>query len=382
MRVAVLTNILSPYRIALFNAVARRLEGELSVVCAAETEPLRLWEQQPVETLFRLYVLPGVHRAWMLEEWHLHVNWGLGRLLRRFKPDVLVVGGYDQPLYWHGLFFARRRRIPVALWYESWEGSAQKQHGIVFALKRAFVRRTTVGIAFGSRAAAWLRHIHGGEFPIALSLNTVDMEFFQCHAERFRKAPEFAARRALYPELLLLAVGSLIPRKNVSLLLEALHQLADPDVGLLVVGTGPQEEELRWLSQRFGLEGRVFFEGFRQQWELPQYYALADVLVLPSLREVWGLVVNEALASGLYVLCSTAVGAAYDLIRPGWNGELFPPTEAGELAQRLQRLKTRLPELRARRAAISAQACQEFGIERAAEGFLEGIYEAWRRARQ
>jgi glycosyltransferase involved in cell wall biosynthesis len=217
---------------------------------------------------------------------------------------------------------------------------------------------------------------------VVLSLNTVDMEFFRHHAERFRRSPEFLAQRALYPELLLLSVGSLIPRKNVRLLLEALHRLSDPTVGLLVVGTGPQEKELRGLCRQLGLEGRVVFAGFRQQWELPQYYGLADVLVLPSLREVWGLVVNEALATGLYVLCSTAVGAAYDLVRPGWNGELFAPTAMEELVELLSCLRTRLPELRARREAISAHACREFSIERAAEGFLEGIHEAWRRARR
>ncbi len=380
MHVVLLTNILSPYRVPLFNALAQRLEGGLSVICAARSEPLRLWKQEPEHVLFRWHVLPGLHWEWALREWHVHLNWGLGWWLRRLRPEVLVLGGYDQPLYWHGLFYARRRRIPTVLLYESWEGSAHWRRGVGFALKRAFVRRTTVGVAFGSRAAEWLRRIHGGEFPVVRSLNTVDMEFFQQRAQQFRQSPHYAERRAQYPPLLLLMVGSLIPRKNARVLLEALARLSDPDIGLVLVGAGPQEEELRQLCWRLGLHDRVAFEGFRQQEELPQYYALADVLVVPSLEEVWGLVVNEALATGLYVLCSTAVGAAYDLIRPGWNGELFPPTDADALADLLRALKRRLPELQNRRDAISAHACHEYTIERAAEALWEGIVQAYQRA--
>lgn len=373
MRVAVLTNIASPYRIPLFNAVAERIEGELYVICAAETEPWRLWQQQAQEYHFRISVLPGLHWVWQQREWFPHLNWGLGRLLRRLQPAVLVIGGYEQPIYWRGLLYARRHRIPVVLWYESWRGSARTRGGPVFAVKRFFVRQTTVGLALGTPAATWLREIHGGDYPIVVGLNTVDMDFFRREVFLARSDAEFQARRAQYPPLLLLYVGSFIPRKNVALLLKALRELGVPDVGLLLVGTGPQEAELRQLCRSYGLEGRVFFEGFRQQWELPYYYALADALVLPSVLEVWGLVVNEALASGLFVVASTAVGAAYDLIQPGWNGQVFEPTDLLGLVRILQWVREHREELRERRSAVSERACREFGIGQAADRFVTAL---------
>ncbi|MCS6966017.1 MAG: glycosyltransferase family 4 protein [Candidatus Kapabacteria bacterium] len=373
MRVAILTNIESPYRTPLFNAVADRLGGELLVVCAGEREPLRFWQHQAVQRRFYVRVLPGLHFSWLRWEWSLHLNWGLGKTLRSFDPEVLVIGGYDQPLYWQGLWYARRRRIPTVLWYESWQESARARRGPVFALKNFFVRYTTLGLAFGTLAAAWLRQIHGGSYPIVITLNTVDMDFFRKQAWVFRQSPEFALWRATYPSLLLLYVGSFARRKNPVVVLEALRLLQNPEIGLLLIGAGPQETELRVLTREYGLENAVFFEGYRQQWELPRFYALADVLLLPSLREVWGLVVNEALAAGLYVLCSTKVAAGHDMIQPGWNGDLFEPTDVEQLAHLLQRVRNNLAALRERRGAISEHACREFSIERAAERFVEGI---------
>ena len=106
---------------------------------------------------------------------------------------------------------------------------------------------------------------------------------------------------------------------------------------------------------------------------LPKYYALADVLILPSFEEVWGLVVNEALAGGLYVLCSNRAGAAYDVIQEGWNGVLFDPHDVDRLATLIQQTKKQIGGIRARREAISEHACREFSIERSAKAFLDTI---------
>jgi glycosyltransferase involved in cell wall biosynthesis len=84
-------------------------------------------------------------------------------------------------------------------------------------------------------------------------------------------------------------------------------------------------------------------------------------------------VVNEALASGLYVLCSDRAGAAYDLIKEGWNGILFDPHSIEELVILIQKTKEQIEDIRARREAISEHACNEFGIERSAKAFSNAV---------
>ena len=100
---------------------------------------------------------------------------------------------------------------------------------------------------------------------------------------------------------------------------------------------------------------------------------LADVLILPSFKEVWGLVVNEALASGIYVLCSNYAGAAYDLIKEGWDGIRFNPHSIEELITLIRKAKEQIEDIRARRQAISEHACQEFSIECSAKAFSDAV---------
>ena len=172
---------------------------------------------------------------------------------------------------------------------------------------------------------------------------------------------------------MLLHVGQLIKRKGVLQVLKALEYLQDnKEIGLLIVGSGPQESSLRDFCKEKKLNN-VFFEGFHQQDELPKYYALVDLFVLSSFEEVWGLVVNEALASGLYVLSSKHAGASYDLIKEGWNGEIFDPDNIEEIVGLIKWIKENIKDIRKRRDDISKYACREFSIERTAREFIKII---------
>ena len=103
---------------------------------------------------------------------------------------------------------------------------------------------------------------------------------------------------------------------------------------LAMVGSGELEGELRGLAQALGLAG-VTFPGFVNQSGLPAVYAAADVFVLPSENEPWGLAVNEAMCAGLPIVTTAAVGCAADLVRPGVNGAVIAPGDVGALAAAL-----------------------------------------------
>lgn len=372
LRVLVVTNILSPYRIPLFNALAERGELEIKVVLLAETEANREWRVKNPPAQFDWHVLPGMHRFLAARELHVHLNWGLRRVIKRFRPDVVITSGYDNLAYWMALFYAKALHKPLILWFESSLLSARYKEGIVFRAKRYFVRQAAAYVAFGTKASECLVALGADPAKVSIGFNTVDMKWFRKKAMETRQQSSLVVERSKYPPFMLLYVGQLIERKNVKFLLEALKRLRDPDLGLFVVGSGPLNQELMSFCHVHQIPN-VYFEGFKQQNELPLYYALADVLVLPSIREVWGLVVNEALASGLYVLCSNRAGAAYDLIKEGWNGRTFDPYNVDELAELIWETKKNVEEIRARREVISAHACREYSIERLAQAFLDAI---------
>jgi glycosyltransferase involved in cell wall biosynthesis len=198
------------------------------------------------------------------------------------------------------------------------------------------------------------------------------MEYFSSRVEEYRNKDAFKRERKQYPKYLLLHVGQLIKRKGVLQVLKALECIKDSEIGLLIVGSGQEENSLMDFCREKKLNN-IFFEGFHQQDELVKYYALSDIFILSSFEEVWGLVVNEALASGLYVLSSKYAGASYDLIKEGWNGEIFDPDNLEEIVDLIKWTKENIKGIRKRRDDISKYACREFSIERSADDFIRVI---------
>lgn len=373
LRVASITNILSPYRVPLFARLASEPGVQLHVFLLAVTESNRRWALQPSGGAgFGVTLVPGVHGFWAERDLPIHLNWGLLGRLREFDPHVVMVSGYDAPAYWLAAWWARRRGRKVILWNGTTPLSVRSDSSVLGWVKRRVVTWADAAVTYGSQASEYVVRLGVPRERVFTSVNTVDMDALKRDVASIRQSAPFQRMRAQYPDLLLLFSGQLIERKGITTLLQALEILRDPEIGLLVVGSGPLESSLRRATS----EGRIpniFFEGFHQPRELARYYALADALVLPSLREVWGLVVNEALASGLFVLCSDRAGAAYDLISAGWNGELFDPQDAVALAERIKLLKEQLPGIRAKRESIASHACAEFGIEKATQAFLRAI---------
>lgn len=373
-KVTIVTNIISPYRIPLFNWLSKEEGLHLEVIALSETEANREWRAKKEKIEFDYHVLRGFHGFIWSRELPIHVNWGLWKALRRYKPDVVITSGYDALAYWEAFFYCKIFRKQYILWNGTTMLSTGKTTGPIGWMKRRIVNGADRYVTYGTKAAEYLTQLGAPRGRIHVGINTVDMEFYRDRSMGIRAGESFSQERLEYPRFLMLYVGQLISRKGIDQLLRALGRLDDPDVGLLVVGSGPQEKELREFCQSHALKN-VYFEGFHQPDDLPRYYALADVFVLPSLKEVWGLVVNEALASGLYVLCSNQAGAAYDLIKEGWNGALFDPRNVEELAMLIQQTKVRIEEIRARREAISEHACREFSIDRSAKAFLDAIEE-------
>jgi glycogen(starch) synthase len=138
----------------------------------------------------------------------------------------------------------------------------------------------------------------------------------------------------------LLAVGRLVADKNLARLLVALRRtgLSSGEVELEVCGDGPERGALQASARRLGVSVR--FRGWVPAGELPAVYADADALVLVSTYEPFGVVVREAVAAGLPLVCSCAAGAAGDLAVDGRNALLVEPTDTDEIAAALRRLVT------------------------------------------
>jgi glycosyltransferase involved in cell wall biosynthesis len=259
-----------------------------------------------------------------------------------------------------------------------WSGSTINEPSLLrkisLPLVKFIIRHSDAFIAYGTRAKEYLEYLGASSEKVFIAYNTVDTDFFMQRCSQL-KAPksELKDKIGIKNKKVVLYVGQLIERKNVKTLIEAYSKLKDKlDVALLIVGDGIQKNELKNLCIEDNIND-VFFVGFKQREELPQYYAMSDLFVLPSLQEVWGLVLNEAMASGLPVITTNKVGASVDLIKDGENGYVV---ESGNTEQLYEVTKKILsdPELEERMGEKSKRIIEKrFTYENMVDGLRSAL---------
>ncbi len=363
---AIVHNIPSPYRLPLFASLARAPGIELRVIFQARRAAERGTWQPPGDLPFEAdWVAQGTYGR-------LRSASGVVRALRRFRPEVIVLGGYDSVASLAALTYGRLRRIPVVLWSGSTEGERATRRRLKEPLKRRIVAACQAYVAYGTRARAYLERYGAKSDRIAIAPNTVDVAFFRQAAagldqgsERERLGLDRDARIALF-------AGQLIDRKDPIALLAALHRLRleGIEATALFVGDGPMREGLVRTAELAGVP-IAMHRGVAPE-AMPGYYVASDLLVLPSKEEVWGLVANEAMACRRPVVISDACGAAADLVEDGVSGFVVEQGDAGGLARAVRALITD-EELRRRMGRTADARMDAFTIEGEASGILRAV---------
>lgn len=261
--------------------------------------------------------------------------------------DALWVHGYATVNAIHGLLAARALGIPVLLRAESWLGDRGRS-GAKLALKRGLFhllkRSVDAVLPIGTLNAEYWRHYFGDAVPQFPMPYAVDNAYF---AQRAREAQpnraQLQAELGLDPSRpVILFASKLQPRKNCDHLIAAYARLApapsaEPRPHLVIVGDGDQRPALERQAAATGLS-TIRFCGFRNQSQLPRFFDLATVFVLPSRHEPWGLIVNEVMNAARPAIVSSDAGCAPDLIADGVNGCIFPPGNIDALTAALRRV--------------------------------------------
>ncbi len=324
-KLAVITEIISPYRVPVFNQLAQSLGEKFKVFFMSDTCPGRQWEIPYSKIKFDYEVLKGFDLSRSNGRPNpTYLNPGVGLALKKFSPSFSVIGGYHHVTSYLVLKYAKLHSTRLFLWCESTLYDKHSNNPLVERLKRMFIRACDGYLVPGKASEDYLR-FHGARDRFSYAPNSVDVEIFQDAINpneliRQKERTEFRRRFGL-PQFVVLFVGRLSPEKNIPTALRVMKRLQDRgvQVGLVLVGDGPYQKKYETLRDQLQV-GNVVFIGFKQQEELPYYYLMSDVLILPSDSEPWGLVVNESLACGLPVLCSRKVGCASDLIVEGKTG--------------------------------------------------------------
>lgn len=273
----------------------------------------------------------------------------------RSPARLVVLPGYHRAEYWAmlGVCLLRGKRRAVFCDSTRHENPPRGAAGALkSAAKRLFFGLCDGFFAYGSRSAEYLREF--GAAPAAV--------FQPCQAAAL--APGFEAAEALARRVAaragaaprFLYVGRLAPEKGLDTLLRAFARARGglpAGASLVLVGAGPERTQLLALAAELQLGASVVFAGAMDAAGLSAEYARASCLVLPSTREPWGLVVNEALHHGCPAIVSEVCGCRPDLVRDGVTGLAFDAGDTAALAQRLEQSLQAFADV-----ATSGQACQ------------------------
>ncbi|MGN7190380.1 glycosyltransferase [Curtobacterium sp. MCBA15_004] len=224
-------------------------------------------------------------------------------LLRR-RPDAVLLGGWESPAYWQLLLLARLGRVRAVGFYESTLHTNRFRRGVVAAARAWYLRQLDGIVVPGIAAEQALLAFGVSPNRIFRGFNAVDVSKIASRAERSCR------ERSGHGGHTFLFVGQLIERKQPDVLLRAFASIRQPSDVLRFVGDGELRAELEIAAKQLGVAHQVIFSGVLDNDDTIDAMVLSDTLVLPSVEEVWGLVVNEALAAGMHVVVSKNSGVA------------------------------------------------------------------------
>lgn len=291
--------------------------------------------------------------------------------LRRERPDAVLVNGWVTKTCLQALGACRRLGIPCMVRGEA--NLLRSRAAWKHALHRLLMKQYRAYLAIGSANREFYRFHRCPEERIFWAPYAVDNSHFaEQAAARAGRRNDLRAAFGIPPEACaFLFAGKLEEKKHPMDLLQALSLLPSETrmrVHTLLAGDGPLRSECEEWARGRNLP--VTFTGFLNQSRLPDAYAAADVLVLPSdAGETWGLVVNEAMASVRPSVVSRAVGCCADLVLEGRTGQSFVPRDVGALAAILEAY-VREPGLARRQGKDAAEHIRGYGIDTAAEGVM------------
>jgi glycosyltransferase involved in cell wall biosynthesis len=305
------------------------------------------------------------------------LNHGIFQTLERGQFDAVWSHGYSTANSLRVIASAAMLRIPVLLRAESTLHDRERSLPKLVAKEcffQALSPQIAAVLAIGEANARYWRHYFGEDMPIFRMPYAVDNEFFQR-----RSAEAVTGRESLRAELGLepgrpsvLFASKLQERKCCADLIAAHALLREPRPYLLIVGDGEERQGLEQQAAKHPDPNSVRFLGFRNQTELPRYFDLCDLFVLPSRHEPWGLVVNEAMNASRAVVVSDDVGCQEDLVREGETGTVFPAGDVAGLAAAIERVLA-TPETAARMGARGRELIGRYSFEQDVAGLRQAL---------
>lgn len=362
-KVLFLHNIVAPYKLPVFEELAKKID--FKVFFSKKTYKERLWKIDLSKYSFKREILKNFTIGPFVFNFTLPIK------LLKNRPDVYIVGeiGFRTIFSIIWVFFASRLfKKPLIIYSNQidsdWnnqriKGVRRYAELILGILRKLLYYYTDAFIAYGKKAREYLIRRGVPEQKIFLGRNVMPQELLQKVAV-LKKDTEYKDK------LVILTLSYLEKRKGIDYLIQAFKELNFDDAVLIIAGSGQEERNLRKVA---GGADNIRFPGYVDGFEKFKWYSIADVFVLPTLHDPWGLVVNEAMYFGLPIITTEAAGASEMIDK---NGFVIPPADKERLKIALKCLLEN-SYLRQKMGESSKRRIKTYNIDYAVKPFMEAI---------
>ena len=388
MKIVWCTRSFLVYRIPVFAELGQLLKGQLTLLSSGDYVPERV--QKKIQAVLGERAI-GLTGEWKLgrEDQNFMANRnvslryqpGIGKRIRELQPDCLIGDGFFKWTF-PCLLEQCRRKTPLVVCYERTAHTERNIQWFRRLYRGGGLKHIDATCGNGRLSAEYVESLGFPAERITRGHMAADTTGLATACAQVTEEQKDALREKFQlPATVLLFVGRLHSRKGLSCLLEAWAALPAgqrQDAALLLAGDGPQRTALEEQCRQLGIADSVRFAGAVDYDRIAQYYAVASAFIIPTLEDNWSLVVPEAMACSLQILCSVYNGCWPEMVHPE-NGWTFDPLKirdfTGILAQGLMQ-RNRLPEM----GACSQKLVAAHSPANAAKGILDACKIAIRKA--
>jgi len=326
-RILYLTNIPSPYRVEFFNELTKYMDVTVAFELRNAKNRDEAWqsvENYKFKAVFMKPLITRTESAYCPEVF---------KLLKEFKNDVIVVGGYATPTGMAAILYLKAKKIPFYLNCDG--GFVSNDSLLKKKIKTFFIGSATYYLSTGVGADKYLMHYGAKkERTYHYSFSSLREEDIEEAVKKRDEKVSLRNKLGITEKNMIVFVGSFMRRKGIDILLKACTNMEDTAV--VLVGGSDISTYKDMVSEK--LKEHIYPVGFKNKEEMKKYYQAADLMVLPTREDIWGLVINEAMAQGLPVVTTNRCLAGLTLVKNGENGYTVPVEDVEALKQAIEKV--------------------------------------------
>lgn len=362
MKIIWFCNVPAPYRIDFFNEISKKCDLEVFFEREIAKDRNTKWfANKPKEFKYTFLKSLGFKTD-------SGISLNQFKYIFKNKKNIIIIGNYSTPIGMLSILFMKILKIKFLI---NADGGFIKEKENIFMkyVKKSLISSADSWISSGEYTSKYFIH-YGAKKEKIFKYNFTSIfkgEILNQSISKEKKS-EIKRRLRINERKVIISVGRIIPEKGFVTLLEAMKEVSD-EYGLYIVGGSPSKDIIDFYGSS-GIPSNIHFIDFLSKEELIEYYKSANLFVLPTKGDVWGLVVNEAMSNGLPIITSDKCIAGLELVKENKNGDIFTVDNSSLLSTKIKKILEN-DDLMEKMSHNSLEIIKEYTIEKMAKQHID-----------